>query len=177
MPTGRRSRRSSSVRAPRRKTSWEQNLFTHVKLVAGSQSITDISHQMIQNLTEPTGTCLRIVGSTNYQTDAAFGTSQHSNVTYGVCVVTADALAGGAVPDPHLDLNQGWYVWDSWSGLLSGNGEQWTRYFDIRTSRALRGGYRLAFVSNNTIMEVEADLHMRFRCLWSMPKESSEATP
>ncbi len=168
MPPRRRSG-SSFRRGTRRKTTWFQSTFTHSLTTSPVQLITDISHPAIVNNNEPIGTCLRLMG--NYAYTPLVGTAQADyNLAVGVCIVTIDALAAAAVPDPGADVTQDWYYWDSWEGgLLNAGLSTYTQRFDIRSARRLRDGYRLIWTTDNVTQELAGDVQIRLRTLWAMP--------
>ena len=165
----RRSRRSS--RGSRRRTTWDQSRFTHIMTAAASQSTTDISPPNLDVGATQTATILRLIGQIQLISPLTAGAA---DVAVGVCVVSADA-AQGAVPDPLTDQSQDWYYWRSGlvpltTGLVAGGGSTnpvWE--FDIRTSRRLRGGYRLVAISENDEDPEIAHLHWNVRGLWTIP--------
>jgi len=113
--------------------------------------------------------CKRLIGTMTL-TPVSGVAAQDYNVSIGIAVVTADAVAAGVVPDPVGDAQQDWYYWTAWEGELNSAGQSnWTKEFDIRTSRRLREGYRLMFQSENSVQELGATLFVRLRTLWSLP--------
>ena len=129
--------------------------------------MTDISHSMIQADTEPTGACLRLIG--NFTLSPSVGiVAEVYNISVGIAVVSQAVTS--QVPTPVGDPSQDWYYWSVWSGILSPTSNiNQTVTFDIRTSRRLREGYRLVFVSENVIQELASDVRVRLRTLWRMP--------
>ncbi len=167
MPTRGRSR--SSFRRARTKTVWSQNRFTHQLGIGGVESITDISHPAIGANNEPTGAILRMLGTWNVS-PVVGGSLEDYEFAVGVSVVTIDALSAGATPDPLTDVTQDWYFWDSWLGKLNAVGTStYTKSFDIRSSRRLREGFRLVWVTENPAIEIAGLLSMSLRTLWKMP--------
>ena len=165
MTTRRRSRSSFRGRAARKKTYWDQNNFQANTTAVGFTSVRDISHILITGGQEAGGTCLRLVGNMNYMQIAA--SFEPFNFGVGVAVITNDALAAGAVPDPLTDLTHDWYFWYAWEGNL-GFEVQHTKEFDICSSRRLREGYRLVWVVQNLIQELPGQLQCNFRTLWTL---------
>ena len=168
MITRRRSRRSSGQ--PRAKTTWDQKLLNFSLIPAGGQHVADISHELIIFADEPAGTCKRLVGNINLYADSIVG-AEEANFALGIAVVTEDALTAFAVPDSQFDLDQDWYYWYAWRGLVgnTGGGPQLTVNFDIHSVRRLRGGYRLMLTIQHTITEVQNRLTWNARTLWSLP--------
>jgi len=168
MTTRRLSRSSSRGGRARRKTTWDQSTINHTRGTAAGQSVTDISHPAIAANNEPTGTIRRWVG--NWTLSPLTTGPAEYNVFIGIAVVTIDALAALAVPDPASDVTQDWYWWSAWEGGIADLGlSSRTMQFDIRTARRLREGYRLVLVSENLTQELASEFHLRARGLWSMP--------
>ena len=67
-------------------------------------------------------------------------------VFIGICVVTEDALAAFALPDPGSDFNQDWYYWAARNTRATENDSLVSWDADIRSARRLRGGYRLVMI-------------------------------
>ena len=87
-----------------------------------------------------------------------------TNYGFGICVVTKDGLAGGAVPLPLSDFEQDWYWWEA--GNQRQNSESViTLPIDVRTSRRLRGGYRLALIGQNGVNELSTFVDVSLRTL------------
>ena len=165
MTTRRGSRRSFRGRPARRKTYWDQNSFQFTPAAAPTLQVRDISNIHITDLSESGGTILRMIGQFNYYHEAA--SIETFNYGIGVAVITQDALAAGAVPDPQVDLNQDWYYWDSWEGVLINEGQHQVN-FDIRTARKLREGYRLVMVMQSFIQELAGFIRVDMRNLWTL---------
>ena len=169
MTTRRGSRRSFRSRGPKPKLSWDQTSFVHILALAGGSLVTDITNLHISaagGAGIPTGTCIRMVGNlTVFQ--RAIGVEEQ-NYNIGVSVMTADALFAGATPDPRDDVLQDWYYWRGWEGMVSDD-QNHEASFDIRSSRRLREGFRLAWVTQNSSTEVDAEMRVHLRTLWRMP--------
>ena len=132
---------------------------------ASSQDVTDISHVSISLGNNAGGTCIRLLGNLSYHfPDALFETS---NLGVGVTVITKDALSAGQVPEPLSDLEHDWYYWHAWEGIV-GLENQHEQMFDIKTSRRIREGFRLAWISQNFTQEVATTLNVRLRSLWTL---------
>ncbi len=166
MTTRRTQRRSFRGRGARRRTTWDQNEFSSVMLLGSSKLVRDISNIHLSDLSEPTGTIIRMIGHYNYFQRAA--AIEESNIAVGVCVVTAEALAAGTVPDPLTDVTQDWYYWDHWEGMVGLDGQHQVN-FDIRSSRRLRERYRLVWISQNAVQELDTEIQVSMRALWQMP--------
>ena len=168
MPQRGRSR-SSFRRGSRSKAVWSQSTFSHALPAGGFGFITNITHPAITNNSEPTGVCIRMLGNWSYSPDIGAAIGDY-NVSMGVCVVTIDAFLASAVPDPASDVTQDWYFWNAWEGAMINTGlSNQTGYFDIRSARRLREGYRLVWVSENVVMELAGTLQVNLRTLWRMP--------
>ncbi len=159
-----RSRRSGTRRAPRRKTYWSQEIFDETLSTAGGGIVNDISHVSISLGNNAGGTCLRMVGNLNYFHSAA--SNEKFNLGIGVSVLTKDALTIGSVPDPLSDLEHDWYYWHAWEGNLGFADGQHSVDFDIRSSRRLREGFRLGWITQNFTQELVGLLRVRLRTLW-----------
>ena len=87
----------------------------------------------------------------------------------GIAVVSEDALAATAVPDPASDFNQDWYYWTGRSiKVRAPEGPQVVTWdADIRSMRRLRGGYRLVMVSETGANEDSLEIHTTMRLLWT----------
>ena len=167
MPTRRRS--ASSSRRTKIRTVWQQTNFTHTQTPVSSQQITDISHQAIMDEDERTGKVLRVIG--NITVTPQVGTAPGDyNFAAAISVASENALTGSRIPGALNASQQDWYYWTSWEGELSSGGtSNHTVYFDIRTARVLREGYRLVWNSQNAVQELGSNLFVRLRTLWSMP--------
>jgi len=153
-------------RGRKRPTYWAQEKFSTLLGPAADQASQDISHISISLGDNAGGTCLRVIGNLNYFHNAA--TFEQFNIGVGIAVVTKDALAAGALPDPLSDLEQDWYYWHSWEGLLGFSDGQHQENFDIRTARKLREGYRLAFMMQSFTQELEGEIQVNLRTLWTL---------
>ena len=129
---------------------------------------TDISNLHITDLSEPLGTCLRMLGNGNFHPAGTFSLTEQYQFGVGVAVVTQDANFAGAVPDPLIDVLQDWYYWHAWNGLLSEATPNYQWSFDIRTARKLREGYRLVWVSQVFAEEIGSELKVNLRTLWTL---------
>jgi len=160
-----RTSRRYSTRRARRKTYWHQENFDLELGPASEGNVIDISHISISLGNNAGGTCLRLIGNLNYSSIVA-GFEKY-NYGVGVAVMTSDAIVAGATPDPLSDLSQDWYYYDAWEGIL-GLENNHTRYFDIRTARRIREGYRLGWVTQMFTQEVVGQMRVRLRSLWTL---------
>ena len=93
---------------------------------------------------------LRMIGELQLTAQSA---DQDGFGAFGVTMVTRDAVAGAAVPDPIIDLVD-WYYHQNWFNNESRVGdfqEAGRTRFDIRTARRIRGEDRtlVAVFENN----------------------------
>ena len=162
----RRGRRQSG---PRRKVSWENLAVNHSHGVMASVVFTDLTPEPMQtvHLGVGTATIRRMLGHLTLSVQAADAAASFMSV--GVAVVSQDALAAGALPDPEGDFNQDWYYWTRRSILVPALGGlfQLDWDFDIRSMRRLRGGYALVFISESPLNPQITDLEVSMRTLWS----------
>jgi len=89
-------------------------------------------------------------------------------VSIGIAVITADAFAAGATPDPEGDFDQDWFYWTRRAAFFEQNGSQqlWPWDVDIRSMRVLRGGYKLVMITENPTNGSVLNLHTSMRLLW-----------
>ncbi len=91
-----------------------------------------------------------------------------SFVSMGVAVVTEDALAAAALPDPEFDFNHDWYYWTrrmhKQNTLDSPPITSWDAI--IRSKRRLRGGYRLVLITENPANPDPIEVMISMRNLW-----------
>jgi len=102
--------------------------------------------------------------------DAGVGSSTPQQLAVGITLATIDALSGLVLPDPLGDLQQGWYYWDA-KGHVFGNdtGENVEWEIDLRTSRVVRGGFRLVLISESpSSNDVNTTLFVGVRNLWEL---------
>jgi len=167
----RRSFRGIRARGPRRRTTWVQRLSQFVMTGAASSQFIDISHPTIVAQENSGGVCLRMIGDLRFENaDAA---ADHIVLGIGIAVVTLDAFTSGALPDPLGDLNHDWYFWraSAWHlpGVDPGQDAFTTMPIDIRSSRRLRGGYRLiVIVEKEVTTEVSWNMVFSLRSVWAL---------
>ena len=156
----------------RPKYTWHSTMFTHSLAASAGRLFTDISIDNLAVGAVQTATCRRMIGECRL---TATDTALEGEIAVGVAVVTRDAVVSGALPDPLDDNDQDWYYWNGnlvtlTTGLVAGAGSTnpvWT--FDIRSARRLRGGYRLAWISENGENPEALTLHVGMRTLWTVP--------
>jgi len=132
----------------------------------------DLTHPQIISQASSGGTVIRLIGNINWENGS--GTGEHIELGIGIAVITEDALTGLAAPTP-LDVNdddQDWYFWATRSEHIASVGNI-TQTFDlpinIRTSRKLRGGYRLvAMVEKGVTVETSWNISISMRLLWKL---------
>jgi len=95
--------------------------------------------------------------------------NQALEIYVGIGVVTQDALAAGAVPDPASDFHQDWLYWTRRAFKLPtlGGPSITTWDIDIRSARRLRGGYALVMVTETLAQNTTSQLQVAMRTLWS----------
>jgi len=172
MTTHRRSTRGrSSGRTRRVPTTWEQiQTPINFPIVAVSSSF-DITQQTIRLQENTGGTIIRTIGEFAFFPDTGTALGDEAIVSLGICVVTKDALAAGALPDPSTDLEHDWYYWVSTRfAPVAGGGEDSTFRFkwDIRSSRRLREGYRLVLLAEKEVSEGTFAGLLSMRNLWQL---------
>jgi len=173
MTTSRRRPQSRSRRGgTRQRTTWENLRFNFVQTGGAQTNLLDLSHSSIISGASSGGTAKRLIGSLGLEN--AGSTSEHIEFGIGILVVTEDALTGGATPTP-LDLNdedQDWYFWATRSlhvAVAAGLNSQFEIGIDIKTSRLLRGGYRLiAAVEKDVTVETSWNVSLSMRVLWAL---------
>jgi len=87
----------------------------------------------------------------------------------GISVVTADALAALALPDPIGDVATDWYYWTAAAAIMGAAAQTNPVEIDadIRTSRVLRGGYRLVLSTESPASnDVDTNVSLAIRALW-----------
>jgi len=171
--TMRRRSRRSFTRKPREKTTWDQTTAGFTMVAAVAQSVIDLTPLSITSLGfagNSGGTIKRMIGDLRFETTGAG--PDHVDVDIGIVVVTADALAAGAVPDPVSDFTTDWYFWKHLDQHLpSNNAESFNQgviEWDIRTARKLRGGYRLALVIDKGASIFVLNFSFGMRGLWTI---------
>jgi len=166
-----RSRRSFRGRS--RPTTWEQIPNDFAMGVGIVEQVLDLSNSQIINNTSSGGTCIRMIGEVTVEHAAKAAANEIVNLGIGIAVVTKDGLLAGEVPDPQAttDQNQDWYFWttiDRTLGPAGANSGQIKVPIDIKTSRRLRGGYRLAMVFQKQLSELGYEVHVSMRLLWRL---------
>jgi len=165
-----RGRRQFTRRGSAGRTSWDQSLLTVAMVAGAAQAVVDLSSLSISNLTSPTGTILRLIGGLLFKSQ---DTPTQVAIAAGISVVTIDAFTAGATPDPLGDPGQDWYWWRGAtldlpaSPAALGPLPSWD--VDLRTSRRLREGFRLALVIDKNASTIAIDVSVAFRGLWKMP--------
>ena len=175
MPFPRRSTRSTfRGRGARRRVTWEQisvNFDLGTPLIA---QVTDLTIDTIGDQEATGGTVKRMIGEITVEHAAGAQAIERQHVGVGICVITKDALLGSVTPDPintSTDQNQDWYFWATAERTLgpAGTDNGLIRFpIDIRSMRRLRGGYRLALVTQKDLTELGITVNVSMRLLWSV---------
>ena len=140
-----RRRTQPTRRGTRRSTAWFNNSNTPLTIAAFASGVFDLLP--LAGIPEGFGgglTVVRMIGHLDVRSD------QVNELVYsaGIAVMTRDAFAAGATPDPVSDLVD-WYWLDS-RFIRQTDIEVVSTPFDIRTARKVRGEDRtLAFVIQN----------------------------
>ena len=169
MTTQRRSPRRSFRRSGRRsKTSWLQSAFEFlISAATGPILFSDLTPPPMRDAasnTEGTATIKRLILNGSISSESA--QIQPQVIDIGIYVLGHEAFDAPALNDPTADEGQDWYYWTQVQALPDAfRLEKFNA--DIRTSRRLRAGSKLAIVVNNPSQE--AVLHMTFssRALWT----------
>jgi len=105
----------------------------------------------------------------NFQFRPNVTTGGRNHVSVGIAVVTRDAFAAGALPDPESDFHQDWLYWTRRMVDVPSTGcPQWLEWeADIRSGRRLRGGYALAMITENPANGSATQLEANMRLLWT----------
>ncbi len=171
MTTRRPRARRSPGRSQRRKVSWE-NLAFNLSIAGGVAVAVDLTPEPMQtvHLGVGTATVRRSLLHFDLSNNLASTSSITQFVSFGIAVVSEDALAALALPDPESDFNQDWLYWTRRAVKHSSAGagaEQTSWDSDIRSMRRLRGGYRLVGIAETPMNALTIDLHISARFLWS----------
>ncbi len=168
MPGKRVGHRSFGRSGNRAKTSWQNLAFTFSITAVASQQFSDLTPEPMATSGEGTALLKRTILSFEYFQDDVASITPNS-VVVGFAVVTADAFAAGALPDPVADSNQDWLYWTrrSVQGITAigqATPNRWEA--DIRSMRRLRGGYKLVMIIENQANQVASSLEVAVRTLW-----------
>lgn len=167
----RRFQRRSAPRTTRQRLSWWQTVFQFQMTSAADQQVADLTPEPLLSTTTGQGnaTIRRFITTFSWTYDGASAVADVAHdISVGVAVVTQDALAAGAMPDPLTDPGQDWYYWTHRQMKIVSANNQPMHYWeiDIRTARRLRGGYRLALIVQNPVQEEATNLNVATRALW-----------
>ena len=169
MTTRRRFQPRRAVSRKKKRTVWENLQFVHSHIAAASLIFLDLTPEPMSSDLVGTAKCLRILGHHSSAPDAG---SLLDSFGYGIgiTVMTNDAFTAGAVPDPLTDFQQSWYYWDIQQNRVATNVGLTSRpvYFDMRTQRVLRSGFKLALVTQTLIEDQAQFLDVTMRLLWEI---------
>ena len=160
-------------RGRKRVWQWEQIPSNFTLITATASAFINISHSKIINGETSGGTVRRLIGELAVEHDLGAQALELTNFAVGITVVTTDALAAFALPDPlsTVDEDHPWYFWDSRQQTLgpAGTDHGLIRIpIDIKSSRHLRGDYRLAFCMSKGITELGLKAHLSLRLGWNL---------
>ncbi len=152
---------------PRSKTSWEQQSIVATHTAAASVTIADFTPAATDEAVLE-GTLLR--GILHFDLTATLFSAPEQFVSIGLAVVTFDAFAAGALPDPESDFNFDWYYWTrrliKRETSTAGNNELVSWDVDLKTGPRLKSEMRLVLISQNPAQELVLTLHTSARLLW-----------
>ncbi len=134
--------------------------------------VSDLTPEPMQTVHAGVGTATikRAILNFSLMPEEANTDATAAQIFYGIGVVTEDALAALAVPDPASDFNQDWYYWRAQTIKVqtTNGGDQFVSWeADIRSQRRLRGGYRLILVVQAVTAPYQTRVHAGMRLLWS----------
>ncbi len=158
--------RTSFRGGPRKPTRWENLLFEVVVTAVASQDVFDLTPEPMATDLQGTATLKRMICHVDINPVVSAGMN---TFLMGICVVTNDAFAAAAVPDPLTDAQQSWYYWTQrvYSAVNAAEARvSWD--FDMRTMRKLRGGYKLIGVLQNPTNQSNQTVSLAFRNLWTV---------
>jgi len=154
----------------REPTRWENLAFQFVHPAAATIVFADLTPEPIQTITTTgTATIKRLLMHFKLTTLLVSPSAIRQDIFVGVGVVTKDAVAAGALPDPLSDFEQSWYYWTGRQiTTVVGSTQEVAWDVDIRSMRKLRSGYRLVLVTQSAAEENAMELFASIRTLWSV---------
>jgi len=170
MPGRQRIRRGRS-RSPTSAVSWRQFAVTLALAAGANQVVSDLTPPPMRADLTGTATIVRSLMSFNHMLGSV--NAVPSRVGVGITIMTNDAFFALAPPDPAGDESQGWYYWterEQLHELVGDNGSNLAWEADVRSSRRLRGGFKLVLVVE-TIAGAHIDaseLHISMRNVWKV---------
>jgi len=159
--TSRRRGRSSFRGSARARTSWFNNASATVAVASGAQAIFDLTPLAgLPPNYEGGFTIRRMIGGIGVAAQAA---NAGFTGTFGIAVVTRDAVAAGAVPEPAADLVDWYYHTVVFRQAIAADVKgDVQRLFDIHTSRAIRGeGRTLVAVFDSASGAIQLNIFAR----------------
>ncbi len=171
--TTRVSRRSPSRRrstSGRRPTTWENLIINHPHGVVGETVVTDITPEPMASDLVGRATIVRCILNLRMNKDTSATSNTLQRIGLGITVMTNDAFAALAVPDPLSDFQQDWYYWTTLQQVFaSGNIDGPAKDHDNRTARLLRGGFKLVLISESlSLNDIDTNLSIMMRNLWKI---------
>ncbi len=173
MPTRRGNRRSRAPArgGPKRATTWENLCIEFPHGVLGEEVIFDLTPEPMATALVGTATLIRSIMDIWFSVDGSGTSNVIQQIALGITVMTNDAFAAAAVPDPLTgDFQQAWYYWTCMQLVHSGvNAEPNKRMADIRTARKLRGGFKLVAITESLASnDLDTTLFLSMRNLWQV---------
>ena len=104
--------RRFAPRSRKRVTSWHGQNVTLLNLVVGTPQFAAVIPESTLE-TFPTPTLIRTRGRVMVVSDPSSSASPLAQITMGITVVTAAALAASAIPSPLSDIGSDWLWWDT----------------------------------------------------------------
>jgi len=170
MTTRPRARRPSARRTSRKKrTVWENLFIEHPHGTIGEEVFTDFTPEPMGSDLVGSAKILRMIMNFTWSKDATAINSTIQTIGFGISVMTNDAFAAGALPDPLSDFQQSWYYWTAFAGVFNTNFNVYERSADIRTQRVLRQGFKLVGVSQSLAAnDLDTSFRITMRNLWEI---------
>jgi len=159
-------------RSPGRATIWENISVEHPHGTAGEEVFTDLTPEPMATALIGTATLIRSIMNFRYGADAVGTSSVVQQVGLGITVMTNDAMAGTALPDPLTgDFQQAWFYWTVRQITLQSTSVPREQFWDadIRSARKLRGGFKLVIISESvSTNDIDTSLFINMRNLWQI---------
>ena len=149
----------------RPKTSWEQQAFIATHTAAASITTADLTPAATDEAILE-GTLLRAI--IHFDLTATGFAAPQQPVSVGIAVVTFDAFAAGALPDPESDFNFDWYYWTRRTLTRQTSGEMSNVSWDVdlATGPRVKSEMRLVMISQNPTNDLVLTLQSSIRLLW-----------
>ena len=144
----------------------------HPHGVLGEEVFTDLTPQPMATDLVGTATLIRSVMNFRFGADTSSLGATVQRIGIGITVMTNDAFAASAIPDPLTgDFQQSWYYWTARQQTLLGTSGPREQFWDvdIRSARRLRGGFKLVIISESpSLNDLDTSLFINMRNLWQI---------